>query len=98
MSMPTTDQSFTYTAPARPGAGRIPSFLAGTHGLPVTVYYSTIKRQLYLGTTTNLYLLNCSNHVCEGSVMPEVKGPVVRLLATGDGAVGRNVGQWRLSL
>jgi signal transduction histidine kinase/ligand-binding sensor domain-containing protein len=58
--------------------------VADARGLPVTIYYSSRRRQLYLGTTTGLYLLKCGNDVCESTPVADVRGPVVGVRVTSD--------------
>ena len=89
----TEDEAGSIWFAAREGLFRITSGqvktlkLTGARGLPVTIYYSAAKRQLYLGTTIGVYLLKCSNDVCESVAIPQVSGPVVGLRAANDGAL-----------
>jgi signal transduction histidine kinase/ligand-binding sensor domain-containing protein len=64
-----------------------PMRVSGVRGLPVTVYAAKAQRQLYLGTSTGLYTLQCGPDTCEGRAIPEVRGPVVGLRVTSDGAL-----------
>jgi signal transduction histidine kinase/ligand-binding sensor domain-containing protein len=64
----------------------------GVEGLPVTVYHSPAKQQMLLGTTTGLYALKCLNAVCQSNRLSGVRGPVVALRTTSDGALW--VGTW----
>jgi signal transduction histidine kinase len=59
--------------------------LTGSSGLPVTIYFAS--SQLYLGTTTGLYTLNCASAACQATPIPGVTGPVVEVQATSDAAL-----------
>ena len=61
--------------------------LSGASGLPVTVYYSAAQHQLYLGTTTGLYALQCAGDACESTGAAGVSGPVVGIRVAGDGTL-----------
>jgi signal transduction histidine kinase/ligand-binding sensor domain-containing protein len=61
--------------------------LNGVTGQPATIYYSSVKRQFYLGTSAQLHALRCGATTCDGSAIPKVIGPVVGARVTQDGSL-----------
>ncbi|HEX7362755.1 MAG TPA: two-component regulator propeller domain-containing protein, partial [Bryobacteraceae bacterium] len=61
--------------------------LKGVQGAPVTMYFRSANRQLYLGTATGLYILECTGNRCECKAVSGVRGPVVGIRGVTDGSL-----------
>jgi ligand-binding sensor domain-containing protein len=78
----TADGVFRYAS----GTARLMQ-LKRMQGAPVTMYFWSANRQLYLGTVSGLYTLKCAGNRCECRAVPGVKGPVVGIRGVTDGSL-----------